>query len=235
MNLLLATTTNNPVQENLLDLFQMDTLPVGKLSVSTILISLAFTLLLSAIMFFTFKKCHTPMTYNQKYNITLVMLAIVSTILMQLIKQNLALSLGMLGSLSIVRFRTNIKDPRDLGFVFWAMTIGIASSSEGWFLGIIGSILLSIFMIMTGDNKSQSQSRLLVIRGSKANTDKINDILAAAPGKSQLQAQNLLADSFELVYEIKAKHMDEQKLAEEIMALPGIDTVNLLAPSADLG
>ena len=218
----------------ILELFQQNTAPTAKLDVFTVLFSLTFTIFLSAIMFFTFKKCHAKMNYDHKYNITLVMLAIVSTILMQLIKQNLALSLGMLGSLSLVRFRTNIKDPRDLGFVFWAMSIGIASSSEGWFIGIVGSILLSIFMIATGDSQTQSNAMLLVIRGNQANIPLIADIVFDTPGNSRLKAQNLLTYSFELVYEIKTKHEVEQQLAEQIMAVPGVDTVNILAPSAEM-
>lgn len=201
---------------------------------ATVLVSLGYTLFLSAVMFFTFKKCHAKMSYDHKYNITLVMLAIVSTILMQLIKQNVALSLGMLGSLSLVRFRTNIKDPRDLGFVFWAMAIGIASSSEGWFIGFIGSLLLMIFMIATGDNVASSNTMLLVIRGNKANIPYISDIVFDTPGNSRLKAQNLLQDSFELVYEIKTQQADEQRLAAEIMSVEGVDTVNVLAPSAEL-
>lgn len=217
------------------DLLQQNAAQTGKLDPVTILFSLGFTLILSAIMFYTFRKCHAKMSYDHKYNITLVMLAIVSTILMQLIKQNLALSLGMLGSLSLVRFRTNIKDPRDLGFVFWAMAIGIASSSEGWFIGIVGSILLAFFMIWTGDNNNtQTNAMLLVIRGSQASIPLITDIVLDTPGNSRLKAQNLLTDSFELVYEIKTKHAVEQQLAQEVMAVPGVDTVNILAPSAEM-
>lgn len=93
-----------------------------------VLLSLAFTLLLSGVMYYTFKKSHSEITYDNKYNIMLIILAIVSTIIMQLIRSNLALSLDMLGSLSLIRFLTNVKDPRDIGFVFWAMSIGISSS-----------------------------------------------------------------------------------------------------------
>lgn len=219
----------------LFELIQQNTGSVTNgVTTGTVIVSLIYTLVLSAIMFFTFKKCHAKMSYDHKYNITLVMLAIVSTILMQLIKQNLALSLGMLGSLSLVRFRTNIKDPRDLGFVFWAMAIGIASSSEGWFIGFIGSLLLMVFMIATGDNTTSSSAMLLVIRGKKANIPHISDIVFDTPGNSRLKAQNLLQDSFELVYEIKTKHTDELQLAEEIMAVAGVDTVNILAPSAEM-
>ena len=75
---------------------------------------------------------------------------------------------------------------------------------------------------------------LLVIRGKKANIPHISDIVFDTPGNSRLKAQNLLQDSFELVYEIKTKHTDELQLAEEIMAVAGVDTVNILAPSAEM-
>lgn len=206
----------------------------GKLSIFAVIWSLLYTLLLSAIMFYTFKKSHAQMAYDHKFNIMLIMLAFISTIIMQLIKQNLAMSLGMLGSLSLVRFRTNAKDPRDLGFVLWAMAIGIASASDGWFLGLLGSLVLGSFLIWTGDNKTTAHTMLLVIRGSRSNIPLLSDIVLDTPGNSRLKAQNLLDDSFELVYEIKLKHAHEQRLAEEIKAVPGVDAVNILAPSAEM-
>lgn len=88
----------------------------------------------------------------------LLFAAIMSTILMDLIQSNLALSLGMLGSLSIVRFRTNIKDPRDIGFIFWAMAIGIASATQSYLIGIIGSVVLGAVMIITKNVEKQNVS-----------------------------------------------------------------------------
>lgn len=200
----------------------------------SVLTALAFAVFLSAIMFLTYKACHADMTYDFKYNITLVMLAVISTVFMSLIQQNIALSLGMLGSLSIVRFRTNIKDPRDLGFVFWSMAIGIAAATQGYFIGIAGSLLLSAFLILTGDNRSKSSSMLLVVRGSNSNIPLINDIIFESTDTSRLKAQNLLSDSFELVYEIRTKKQADHQLSEEIMSVDGVDTVNMLAPSAEM-
>ena len=81
-------------------------------------ISIVFTLFTGGLMMLVYRFCHDALTYNRRFNITLLMLAFVSTILLTLIQDNPMLSLGVLGSLSICRIRTNTKDPRDLGFVF---------------------------------------------------------------------------------------------------------------------
>lgn len=199
-----------------------------------VLLSLVFTLVLSAIMFYTFKKVHSKMSYDENYNIMLVMLAIVSTILMQLIRTNVALSLGMLGSLSLVRFRTNIRDPRDIGFVFWAMGIGISSASQAYFIGLVGAALLSGLMIWSSSNNVSSDTMLLVIRGSKADSERITDTVVSFSNTSRVKAHNLMTDSFELVYEVKASGPQQVTLAEKLKDFDGVDTVNLLAPSAEM-
>jgi len=199
-----------------------------------IVISLAFALLLSGVMFMTFKKIHTKMSYDENYNIMLVMLAIVSTMLMQLIQSNLALSLGMLGSLSLVRFRTNIKDPRDIGFVFWAMGIGLSSASSAFFIGIIGSILLAGLMIWSSKNNVAANTMLIIIRGSQADAENITATVAYYSNTSRVKAHNLLADSYELVYEIKASEERQVSLAEKLKNFEGVDTVNVLAPSVEM-
>ena len=93
---------------------------------SDILMSLGIALLMSVILWLTYKFTNAYGGYQPKFAVTLVSLALLSTIIMDLIQFNLALSLGMLGSFSIVRFRTNIRDPRDIGFIFFAMAVGLA-------------------------------------------------------------------------------------------------------------
>ena len=114
-------------------------------------ISLAVALLFAAILWGTYRLSNTKQSYQPKFAATLVALAIISTILMDLIQTNIALSLGMIGSLSIVRFRTNIRDPRDIGFIFWSMAIGIASATQSYLIGCIGSVVLAAVML---DRKS---------------------------------------------------------------------------------
>ena len=99
-----------------------------------IALSIGAELLFAAIMWGAYRLANGAESYQPQFAATLIALALISTILMDLIQSNLALSLGMLGSLSIVRFRINIKDPRDIGFIFWAMAIGIASATQSYLI-----------------------------------------------------------------------------------------------------
>lgn len=218
----------------LLSLNQLNTQPVSQITWGMIFVSLGFALLQAAVMFGTFRKMHTKMSYDENYNIMLVMLAIVSTILMQLIQTNVALSLGMLGSLSLVRFRTNIKDPRDIGFVFWAMGIGLASASHAFLLGFLGTALLAGLMIWSSKNHVAADAMLIVVRGSQADAENITTTVAYYSNTSRVKAHNLLANSFELVYEVKASEERQVSLAEKLKDFDGVDTVNVLAPSAEM-
>ena len=159
----------------------------------------------------------------------LLFAAIMSTILMYLIQSNLALSLGMLGSLSIVRFRTNIKDPRDIGFIFWAMAIGIASATQSYLIGIIGSVVLGAVMIITKKRGEAERQLLLVIRGSNTDLDGIQNVVKSCTRTNLVKAKNILSDSFELVYEIQIPEKNGNQVIENIFKLGGVDSVNLLA------
>lgn len=202
---------------------------ITKPNITTIMITLVTALLLSVILWGTYRFSNTKNTYNPKLAITLVMLAFISTVFMNLIQSNLALSLGMLGSLSIVRFRTNIKDPRDIGFIFWSMFIGMAAGTSSYLVGALGSILLSIFMLLTRKKVMDTTAMLLVIRGSNTNINKIQYVVNQIPGRNTVKAKNILEDSFELVYELQLPEMESNNMINEIFKLGGIDSVNLLA------
>lgn len=142
-----------------------------------IVLSIGAALLFAAIMWGAYRLANGAEAYQPKFAATLIALALISTILMDLIQSNLALSLGMLGSLSIVRFRTNIKDPRDIGFIFWAMAIGIASATQSYLIGIIGSVVLGAVMILTKKHGEAERQLLLVIRGSNTDLDGIQNVV----------------------------------------------------------
>lgn len=124
----------------------------------TILISLVAALLLSMILYGAYRLANTKESYQPQFAVTLVTMALISTVLMDLIQSNLALSLGMLGSLSIVRFRTNIKDTRDIGFIFWSMAIGLAAATQSYFIGAAGSLMLACVMIGTKKKSGKAGS-----------------------------------------------------------------------------
>ena len=230
MNNTIEVITKTPVEE-LQQVQQVVPTPVNLMDV---IITLTYTGLLCFIMYRTFKNSRSEIVYDSKFNVTLVMIGIVVTLMLQLVGSNLALSVGIMGSLSIVRFRTNTKDPRDLGFVFWAMGIGLASATSNWEIGLIGSIILAVFLSLTSDRKATEGAMLVVVRGGNSNVPLIADTVLRNVSNARLKAENLLTDSFEIVYEIKTSHEIQQKLMSEIMTVDGVDSVNMLAPSAEV-
>ena len=173
----------------------------------TLLKTLGFAAFLAMLLFITYKIAHSRNTYQPKFAVTLVIMAFVSTILMDLIQSNLALSLGMLGSLSIVRFRTNIRDPRDIGFIIWAMAIGLTAATMSFIAGLLGSVILATLMIVTKKDDDLIDDKLLVVRGSVSDLDRIQ-LIVDGIGSSKIKAKNILSDSFELVYEVRISDWD---------------------------
>ncbi len=194
-----------------------------------IVLSLAVALGLALIMWFAYRKANTTNTYQPRFAVTLLTLALLSTILMDLIQSNLALSLGMLGSLSIVRFRSNIKDPRDIGFIFWAMAIGLAASTRSYMIGLTGSLVVGMCMILTGHRGNPASEMLLVVRGSKTDLDSIGEVISDGCTRSQVKAKNIMDDSFELVYDVTIPMENSNSMIQNLFNLRGIDTVNLLS------
>ncbi len=201
----------------------------AQMGTGDILKTLGFSILMAGVMTLTYKIAHTKNSYQPKFAAALVMMTFVSTILMDLIMSNLALSLGMLGSLSIVRFRTNIRDPRDIGFIIWSMAAGLTAATMSFTAGILGSVILAALMIITKKDDAEAESRLLVIRGSCADFDRIRTVLMQGGRQARVKAKNILSDSFELVYEVKISDDDSNRMIEKLFAVGGIDAVNLLA------
>ncbi len=207
----------------------LNTLAV-KPDAAAVLISLAAAVCLSVPLWAAYRLANPGGAYQPRFAATLVALAFLSTILMDLIQSNLALSLGMLGSLSIVRFRTNIRDPRDIGFIFWSMSIGLAAATGSYLIGASGSLVLGVFMVCAGRGSVQApEDMMLVVRGSSADLSVVGAVVDQGCQRSAVKAKNVLSDSFELVYEVQVPIKDSDALIGQLFELGGIDSVNLLA------
>lgn len=195
----------------------------------SLLVSLIVTIFLAALMMLIYRLCHDSMTYNNKFNITLMMLSVASTTLLALIQNNPLFSLGALGALSICRIRTNTKDPRDLGFVFWSLAIGISSALGAFAVGLISSAVLSSVMLLMNGRTKKADAVTIVIRGKKERMEDVQEVLGQTKGSS-IQSKNLFPDSFELVYELKIPQKEEEILLTIFNNMDGINGVNVLAP-----
>ena len=205
-----------------------------ELSIKAILITFLATIFLSAIMGGTYKLCFSKLNYNYKFNTTLVMISFITMLLLVLVGQSLVISMGMLGILALVRFRTNVKDTRDIGFIFWSIAIGIGCATQNFLIILLGSIVIAIFLLITSYEKSHAHGFLLVLRGSNVDINQIEALLKKDVGSFKISAKNILEDSFELVYEIKIKDSHENILIDKFSSIDSIDSINILSPSAEV-
>lgn len=129
-----------------------------------IVMNLGVSFLIGMFIFYVYKKTFQGVLYQRSFNIGLVILTMVVTLIIMTISGNLVLSLGMVGALSIVRFRTPIKDPIDLVFIFWAITVGIANGVGYFNITVIGSIFMTIILLTMTRRAEEEQPFLLVMQ-----------------------------------------------------------------------
>lgn len=202
-------------------------------TIGNLVFSVVATFVLGLFMMMVYKMCHDSLTYNKKFNITLMMLAIITTVLLALIQNNPLLSLGVLGSLSICRIRSNTKDPRDLGFVFWALSIGISSAVGAFLASIISSILIGMVLLLFSMNKTKKDTLILIIRGDNSQLKIVQNRMNQLQ-MHEIQSKNIFKDTFELVYEVKQSEIEEKQLIDYLNSLSGISGVNVLAPETQI-
>lgn len=199
-----------------------------------LVIALLGSLLLAGIMMLVYRLCHDSLTYNRKFNVMLMMLALASTLLLTLIQNNPLFSLGALGALSICRIRANTRDPRDLGFVFWSLAIGISSALGEFVIGVIGTVLIGLVMLLFSRATTQPKDvRTMVIRGNKDVVGQVQAIFSETP-ESTVQSKSIFSDSFELVYELHVPKIVEDRLLLMINNVEGVYGVNVLAPQTQV-
>lgn len=133
-------------------------------SLTQVCLSLAMAVVLGMLLYFVYRKTYRGTVYSKDFNLTLLLVAIITTLVMQAIGSNLALSLGMVGSLSIIRFRTAVKEPRDIAFLFWAIAIGLTCGSEMYLIGLLGSIVLTVVVCLANLDLYDTTTYLLVLR-----------------------------------------------------------------------
>ena len=148
------------------DIFKKKFLEMAELADTTflpILISFLMSFAVGIFIFFIYKKCYSGVLYSHTFNVTLTVMTMVTTMIIVTISSNLVLSLGMVGALSIVRFRTAIKDPTDLLFLFWAVASGIATGARIYSVVVVGTLIIGLSFIVLTKFKTKKTVYLLVI------------------------------------------------------------------------
>lgn len=207
----------------------------------TLFTALVMSLILSFLIAMIYRNTHRGMNYEPAFLTTLVLIAPVVALVMFFIRGDLVLSLGLIGSLSIVRFRTPIKDTRDMVYLFWAIVVGLGCGTENWTLALLATIFISIIifiLFLFEYGRPKHSDFVLVVSGhSSRSPESANRLVKEYSSRSRIRSHDIVDDSWEIVYELrftKAQEHDTEQFISAIKKLEGVKKVSLLAPQLAL-
>ena len=200
------------------------------LTIERVTLSLCVTFGVTLFIFFMYRKTFNGVIYTRNFNVGLVLTGLVVSLVTLPISSNIALSLGMVGALSIVRFRTAIKDPADIVFTFWAIAVGIISGAGLYMIAIVGSPIIGFFLFaMSRANLRTNDPFLLVIH---YNGEVENDVQAALP-KNKLRSRTVTSAGVELIVEVRMKAKDTSSV-DKLLKIEGVKDASLVSYNADV-
>ncbi len=220
---------------NFVDLIKNSVLSefTGTISIDKIALSLIISFIIGIFIIYIYKKTYTGVVYSKSFSLCIILLAMVTSLIIRTISSNLALSLGMVGALSIVRFRTAVKEPLDTAFMFWGITSGIMTGAGLYLIAIISSIALGILFYISYILGFKGNSQyLMIIKYNLVLDDKIEKMISKLP-KYKIKSKSICKDKVELSFEIATK--EHSKIMNLFSDIDGIDSVNLISYQNDFG
>ena len=184
-------------------------------------------------IFFVYKKCYAGVMYSASFGVTLIGLTMVTALVILAVTSNIVLSLGMVGALSIVRFRTAIKEPSDIVFLFWAIAAGIVLAAGLIPLAIFGSLLIGLILLVFSNHKSFDRPYILVIHCVDSDAEQASrEFVAQNVKKLSLKSKSVAPGCIELNYEVRLKDANSDfinALAEK----PGVSHTVMVSYNGD--
>ena len=206
---------------------------IASVSMLDMAIAMALAFLIGVFIFFVYKKTFSGVMYSSSFGVTLVALTMITTLVILAVTSNVILSLGMVGALSIVRFRTAIKEPLDIAFLFWAIAVGIVLAAGMIPLAVIGSIVIGVVLLVFANRKSHFNPYLIVINcDSHASEENAKNYLKDKVNKCTVKSKTAQSGSVELTLEIRLKD-DNTDFINELSAMNGINSAVLVSYNGD--
>jgi hypothetical protein len=187
------------------------------------------TLIVATFIYWVYKKTYSGVVYSRSFNVTILLTTMVTAMVMMVIGTNLALSLGMVGALSIIRFRSAIKDPRDIGFIFWGISAGLSAGTGAYVIAVIGSVIIAMILFVLQRSTLENYPYLLVVKGTSIDEEKLRKIIAARVEKYNLRLKGNNQDGTEIIYEIRFVDGMEDLMIKEIKEMDNIFVVNVIS------
>jgi hypothetical protein len=204
-----------------------------EITVERIIMSLLVTFVMGMLIFYIYKKTFKGVLYNKNFNIGLVLTALVTAMIIIPISSNIALSLGMVGSLSIVRFRAAMKDATDVIFTFWAVAVGITCGAALYLVTIIATPVIGVIVVVLCKMDVLGAEPFLVVVHYESDVDKaVDNAVKQSLPKHKLRSRTVTATGTELMVEVSMKKEESSKL-DCLLKIPGVKDYALVNYDGD--
>ncbi|RUT42008.1 DUF4956 domain-containing protein [Paenibacillus anaericanus] len=203
------------------------------ISIAKILITLGISFIIGLFIFILYKRVFSGVLYSKSFNVSLIGMTMVTAMVIIAISSNLVLSLGMVGALSIVRFRTPIKDPTDLIFLFWAAVAGIVTGAGFFTLAAIGSVIIGLVLFFFIKNTSTDTPYLLVINCTGDESEQlVHSQIGSLVKRYNVKQKTVSAGNIEITLEVRLRD-NEGRFVNQISQLGGVKNVVLISYNGD--
>lgn len=199
-----------------------------------VIIALIMGFVVGAVIAFVYRKCYRGVLYSPSFAMTLVMLTLITTPVVMCIKSDIALSMGMVGALSIVRFRTAVKDPMDTAYMFWALTMGILLGAELYVIALVVVLGISVvLLLMTFVKFNNPNAYLLVLHYDEAAEYDITQQLRRTVKQRRLRSKTMTRQGAEMTYEVRLDN--KQDLVASMLNIDGVHDATLVSCQSEAG
>ncbi len=199
-----------------------------------ILIGLLLGFLVGLVIAFVYKRCYRGVLYSPTFALTLMMLTLITTPVVMCIKSNISLSMGMVGALSIVRFRTAVKDPMDTAYMFWALTMGILLGAELYVHALMVVLVISVILfVLSFLHLGRNNAYLLVVHYDDYAEQDITQLLRRTVKQRKLRSKTVTRSGAEMTVEVRLDN--KQDLVAAVLNLEGVHDATLVACQTEAG
>lgn len=203
------------------------------LTIGAIFICLAITVVISLYIFAVYRIINRNTFYNKNFNISLIAIAVIIAAIILTIQTNIVISLGMVGALSIVRFRTAIKDPLDLVFLFWSISVGIICGAGFAGIAFLASVIITIVIVAMNNAPVAKAPMIIVVNSSDhGNQQVILDVVKKYCDLYKVKSRNVRKGHLEMAIEIRT--VKEVELIDELVQMDSITSASLVAHDGEV-
>ncbi len=199
------------------------------LTIDRVVLALVMSFLINLLIFYIYRKTFKGVIYNRQFNVGLVLTGLVVTLVVLPISSNIALSLGMVGALSIIRFRTAIKDPKDIVFTFWTITVGIICGAGLYMIALVGVPIIAVMLFVLERTRLKGPEPYLLVVHYISDAE---EAIQAALPKHRVRSRTVTPEGIELMSEIRLNPKDMLKV-DDLLKIKGVKDASIVSYTSD--